>query len=220
MSGAVVVMARAPRPGACKTRLEPLLGADGCAQLQTALIRNACVFARAAGRATMLAFDPPDAIRDLEAISPRHAELVAQSGGSLGDRLTDVAAIAFARFGGPVVLIGTDAPLLGPHHLAAIDNALDGGLDACLVPATDGGYALLALARQVDAAFALPSAAWGGPEVRRLTIAALQSARLRIGVLEPIDDLDTPDDARRLVRHPTCPPTIRAILEPYLAVTA
>ncbi len=31
MSGGILIMARAPRPGACKTRLEPLLGSVGFA---------------------------------------------------------------------------------------------------------------------------------------------------------------------------------------------
>ena len=34
---AAIVIAKAPRPGLCKTRLEPLLGPDGCARLQAAL---------------------------------------------------------------------------------------------------------------------------------------------------------------------------------------
>lgn len=220
MSGAIVVMARAPRPGCCKTRLEPLLGTEGCARLQAELIRTALATASAAGPATVLAFDPPEAGPELDPLVPSHAELLAQDEGSLGERLTHAAAFAFERFGGPVTLVGTDAPLLTPRHLATVHDALGDGVDACLVPAYDGGYALLALTRRVDAAFALPHEAWGGPEVRALTISALRHAGLRIGLLEPIDDLDTPDDARRLARHPACPPAIRAILEPYLAVAA
>ena len=38
---AALVMAKAPRAGEVKTRLEPLLGPEGCARLQAALIRNA-----------------------------------------------------------------------------------------------------------------------------------------------------------------------------------
>ncbi len=43
-------MARAPGPGACKTRLEPLLSADSCAALQAQLIRHTAEWAHASGR--------------------------------------------------------------------------------------------------------------------------------------------------------------------------
>ena len=46
---AAIVIAKAPRPGLCKTRLEPLLGAQGCADLQAALIRRATAWAAEVG---------------------------------------------------------------------------------------------------------------------------------------------------------------------------
>jgi uncharacterized protein len=220
MSGAVVVMARAPLPGRCKTRLEPLLGAQRCAELQTTLIRQALALASTSPRATVLAFDPPGMRAELERLAGSGVELVEQPEGSLGDRLTAAAAFAFERFGGPIVLMGIDAPLLGARHLAAVDDAFVRGLDAYMVPATDGGYALLGLRRRADSVFALPTDAWGGPDVRALTLAALHRAGLRVGLFEPVDDLDTPDDARRLVRHPACPAELRAVLAPHLAVAA
>ncbi len=45
---AAIVIAKAPRPGLCKTRLEPVLGPDGCARLQRALLRRAAAWAAAA----------------------------------------------------------------------------------------------------------------------------------------------------------------------------
>jgi glycosyltransferase A (GT-A) superfamily protein (DUF2064 family) len=41
MSAAVLVMAKAPQPGRVNTRLQPLLGKEGCAQMQVELIRRA-----------------------------------------------------------------------------------------------------------------------------------------------------------------------------------
>jgi uncharacterized protein len=220
MTGAVVVMARAARPGACKTRLEPLLGPAGCAELQAALIRHALALASATPRSTVFAFDPPDATAELKRLVGADVLLVPQADGSLGERLAAAVAIAFNSFGGPVTVIGCDMPLLSPGHLAAVDAALASGCDACLVPASDGGYGLLALARPAPGAFALPPEAWGGPDVRSLTLAALRRLGLGIGLFDAIDDLDTPDDARRLARHPACPPAVRALIEPHLARAA
>ena len=45
MAVSVLVMAKAPRAGSVKTRLEPLLGPDGCARLQAALIETVTAWA-------------------------------------------------------------------------------------------------------------------------------------------------------------------------------
>jgi len=42
----VLVMAKAPRAGLVKTRLHPLLGPQGCAHLQTGLIRRTVLVAQ------------------------------------------------------------------------------------------------------------------------------------------------------------------------------
>lgn len=80
VSGAILIMARAPRPGACKTRLEPLLGADGCAVLQAQLIRHTAEWAQASGRPVWVAFDPPDAEPQIAAHVPVPVALFAQHG--------------------------------------------------------------------------------------------------------------------------------------------
>jgi glycosyltransferase A (GT-A) superfamily protein (DUF2064 family) len=113
---------------------------------------------------------------------------------------------------GPLCVIGTDAPLLGPEHLHAAERALRRGSDACLIPAHDGGYALIALARPTTAAFRLPAGAWGGPDVLELTVRALRTAGLSHTLLEPVADLDTPADALALRDDDRCPPAIRAAL--------
>lgn len=202
-------MARAPRPGAAKTRLEPLLGSDGCARLQAELIRHTIGWATAAARRVAVAFTPADARADLAALCGPGVALFAQSGGDLGERMAAAADRAFT--GAPLAVVGTDAPLLA-SRLAAVGRELAAGRHACVVPALDGGYALLALARPARAAFALPPTTWGGPEVCALTLRALADAGLSTALLDPVDDLDTPADARALAADPRCPAPIRDIL--------
>lgn len=45
MGVSVLVMAKAPRAGSVKTRLEPLLGPEACARLQGALIEAVTAWA-------------------------------------------------------------------------------------------------------------------------------------------------------------------------------
>jgi rSAM/selenodomain-associated transferase 1 len=208
----VLIMARAPRPGEAKTRLQPLLGAAGCARLQAALIRHTSHWAVTVTTCTWVAFTPLDARAELADLVPSGTVLLPQDGDDLGARLTHAAARAHGR--GSLVVVGTDAPLLGPAHVRAAARELRRGWDACIVPALDGGYTLIALARPTPEAFGLPAVAWGGPDVLALTLRALHRARRSCRLLEPVADLDTPSDAAALRADPRCPPVIRALLSP------
>lgn len=209
---AVLIMARAPRPGAAKTRLERLLGRDGCARLQTALIRHTAEWVARASTRPWLAFTPADAGAELAVLVPSTVELFPQDDGDLGRRLRHATDHVMRHERGPVVVVGTDAPTLGPAHVRFAEHALDHGGDACIVPAYDGGYALLALAEQNPAAFDLPSESWGGPHVLELTLEALHASGSGVALLDPVRDLDTPADARQVASDPRCPAAIKALL--------
>jgi rSAM/selenodomain-associated transferase 1 len=208
----ILIMARAPRPGQAKTRLELMLGPDGCARLQTELIRHTAGWVTRTTRSAWLAFTPPDGRAELSGLVPRRVRLFPQDAGDLGARLRAATELVFRRRGGPLMVIGTDAPELGPVHLRFAEHALAIGHDACLVPALDGGYALIALARPTPAAFDLPPDAWGGPEVLARTMSALQAAGCKTELLEPVRDLDTPADARYVAADPRCPPPVKLAL--------
>lgn len=205
-------MARAPRPGACKTRLIPLLGAEGCARLQERLIRHTAAWASAATSSTWLAFEPLDALQEMAGLLPPGVQSFPQVGGDLGERLRAAADRVFASQHWPVAVIGTDAVELSAVHLRLASRAIAAGHDACLIPALDGGYALIALARPTPAAFQLPRQAWGGPDVLALTLAALEDAGCSYALTEPVRDLDTPADARQIAAEPRCPATIAEII--------
>jgi rSAM/selenodomain-associated transferase 1 len=209
----ILIMARAPRPGEAKTRLEPLLGPDGCARLQAELIRHTARWVTRATRSAWLAFTPPDARDELAGLVPRRVRLFSQQDGDLGARLRAATELVFRRHGGALMVIGTDAPELGAVHLRFAEHALATGADACLVPALDGGYALIALARPTPAAFDVPPDAWGGPDVLALTMMALETAGCSSALLEPVRDLDTPADARYIAADPRCPPPVKRALQ-------
>lgn len=215
--GGVLIMAKAPRRREVNTRLEPLLGAQGCVALQHALIAHAVGWATRAAERVWLAYAPADAEAQIREMMPAQVQIFAQSDGDLGRRLRH----AVARVGGEhdrmLAVVGVDAPLLGGPQVRAAFAALRGSFDACIVPALDGGYCLLALAQASEAAFRLPPAAWGGPLVLDLTLQALREAGLRVKRLPPVGDLDVPADALRLLADPRCPAAIRRTLSAAVA---
>ena len=207
---AAIVIAKAPRPGLCKTRLEPVLGPDGCARLQRALLRRAAAWAAAVGT-SYVAFTPDDARDEIAELAPR-ARLIGQVEGDLGDRLAAATGTVLAEHGGPIVLIGSDTPQLTPAHAEWALDDLGDGIDVTFGPASDGGYYLVGLREPHPEVFALPTEAWGGPDVLRLSLEAASAAGLSLGMLRSERDLDEAGDVGAFLADPLTPPDVRAAL--------
>jgi len=188
----IAVFARAPVAGEAKTRLIPVLGADGAAALQRRLIEHTLTTACTVPGAQVTLWVAGDSEHPfITEVSARFGvALAAQVGNDLGARMQH----AFEAAGAPLVLIGTDCPQLGPADLAAAAAALAAN-DVVIQPATDGGYVLIGLARPQPALF--ESIDWGGPQVLRQTQARIATIGLRCALRPTLDDLDTPADLQR-----------------------
>lgn len=192
MSVAVVVMAKAPHAGWVKTRLVPALGAEGAARLAARMLRHTLDEAAVAavGEVELCgASDGGDALlRD--AAARVGAKLADQGDGDLGARLARAAqrALLDAR---AVLILGTDAPALNAATIREAARAL-ADHDAVLVPALDGGYALIGLTRFDPRLFS--GIAWSTDRVLAQTRAALSAAGFRTLELESVHDIDEAAD--------------------------
>lgn len=198
-STAVLVFARAPVPGAAKTRLMPALGADGAARASAALTRRALRTAAEANRGAVELWCAPDCDHPFFADCAREfgVTLHAQSTGDVGRRMAHAFDDALGRHA-RVVLIGADAVSLQAADLAAAAMALNGH-DAAFAPAEDGGYLLVALRSPQPALFDGP--AWGTPSVWTQTRARVDALGLRTCVLPTGYDVDHPADWQRALRE-------------------
>ena len=195
---AAIIFARAPRPGAVKTRLIPLLGAGGAAELHARLVKQTLETARAASFRRIELHGTPDINDPFFRFCAGHfsVALAAQAGGDLGARM--LAAFASALATHPrVLLLGSDCPALAASHLRQADRALREGADAVLVPCEDGGYALIGL-RRVDARL-FDGIAWSSENVMAETRKRLTGLGWHWRELETLWDIDRPEDYRRLV---------------------
>jgi uncharacterized protein len=181
----ILVFAKAPVAGRVKTRLIPALGADGAAALARDMLERTLSEALASGLEVELVGDPDPA----GWYRGPPVRLSAQGPGDLGARL----ARAAARTRPPMLLIGTDCPELDRARLAAAAAAL-ARVPAVLIPALDGGYVLLGLARSHPSLF--EGIAWGGPEVAAATLARLRALGWPVEVGAPLRDIDSPADLR------------------------
>jgi hypothetical protein len=192
---AVLVFARAPVPGEAKTRLIPALGAAGAASLAARFVRRSLRTAVAAGVGPVELACSPDAQQPFFVQCQRDFGVGAtpQQGRDLGERMAEAARRHLAHR--PVLLVGTDIPPLTPAHLRTAAAALATN-DAVVIPAEDGGYVLLGLARWSPRLFErLP---WGSAEVMASTRERLRELGWRWRELPALWDVDRPEDLARL----------------------
>jgi rSAM/selenodomain-associated transferase 1 len=191
---AVAMLAKAPLAGFAKTRLIPVLGADGAAVLQARLTERAAATACAAAIGPVTLWATPDETHPAIQALCAHLDiaLARQGDGDLGARM--LAAVAAAN--GPSLVIGTDCPALTSDHLRTAADILRGGADAVVVPAEDGGYALIGMRRAQPSLFCNMS--WSTPDVMDETRQRLR--QLGLSWQEPVTlwDVDVPADLERL----------------------
>ncbi len=196
----VAVLTRAPASGG-KTRLFAALQQPHDPALLEALLLDTIDGIGASGIARIVAVDPEEAAADVRRLLPGDVDVIGQPPGSLGDRMRLVMTTLFAAGAASVVLVGSDLPELEPatvnRAFALIEAHPE---DLVLGPATDGGYYLLG-ATHVPEVF--DGIAWGTAGVLAETMAAAARAGLRVHVLDPLSDVDSPADLDRLAASGT-----------------
>jgi len=176
----------------------PRLGRWGAARLQARLTERTLRTARAARLGPIELHGAPRAGLPFFLRCARRfgASLHVQRGRDLGERMQHAAAQALRR-ARAAILIGTDCPMLSVRDLRAAARALQGGVDAVLVPAEDGGYALIGLRRADPRAFR--DIAWGSGTVYAVTRARSAALGWRVRVQRTVWDLDRPEDLTRRI---------------------
>jgi uncharacterized protein len=202
----VAVFAKAPVPGAVKTRLAGVLGPEGAASLHAALVRHALDVARRAQLGAVELWCAPDTDHEFFVACAAAGDVVLrrQEGEDLGTRMRHACDTALADGFAPIV-IGSDCPALAPQDLVAAAGALRTH-DVAIAPAEDGGYVLLGLSRACPELF--EGIAWSSPEVMAQTRARLAEAGVAWHELPARWDVDRPEDYARLRREGLLPEVV------------
>jgi hypothetical protein len=192
----LVVFAKAPQPGAAKTRLIPALGAEGAADLARRMLARTLQQALAAGVGPVeLCMSPAPGYKAWHGVAlPAGVACTAQGEGDLGQRM----ARAVARVTGQqqsVLLFGTDCPALTAAHLREADRQL-ARHDAVLLPVADGGYILIGLKTPCPELFT--DMAWSTPAVAAETLRRMAALGLREWQGPTLHDIDEPADLAHL----------------------
>lgn len=196
-----MIFAKAPIPGAVKTRLIPALGPAGAAHLALRMLENALQIAVDARLGPVQLHCAPDAGHpDLQAAAARaRATCLAQRPGDLGERMRSALAAAL-QLSPRALLLGTDCPALDADVLREADAALAAGADSVFVPTVDGGFALSGFRREalvaIDQVFAgIP---WSTSAVMSSIRDQLSRAGLRWTELATLVDVDEPAELKHI----------------------
>jgi uncharacterized protein len=183
----LVLFARYPTAGACKTRLIPALGPAGAANLHRRLTERTVAVLRATDAPVTVAYTGASAA-DFSAWLGTDVELVDQVEGDLTARL--LACLDPA----PVIFFGADTPDLALHHVEAAIAALDHN-DVVIGPAEDGGYYLIGMRPALPEL--LTDMPWSTDQVLPETLARLDERGIVPVLLETLADCDRPGDLAR-----------------------
>ncbi len=183
----LILFARFPVAGECKTRLIPALGAEGAASLHRHLTERTIGVMLKTGVPVTLAFTGA-AQSDFEHWLGHDVTLVKQVDGDLTAKL--LACLNPA----PVIFFGADTPDLGTHHVVAAITGLQTH-DVVIGPAEDGGYYLIAMRNALPEL--LTDMPWSTEQVMTETLARLTRLGIAPLLLETLSDCDRPEDLAR-----------------------
>ncbi len=180
------IFAKPPRPGLVKTRLIPDIGAENAARVYRYCLKHTLRMARDSGIDYQLYLTEES---DDELL--RDEPFAIQQGGNLGTRMLNAVKELLARSPDGAIIIGTDCLDIRVDHLRSAAQAL-ASHELVLLPAVDGGYALIGCGKAEPALF--DDVAWSSDRVLAQTLANAEKLRYRTSSLETVRDIDTLQD--------------------------
>lgn len=191
----LIVFAKSPQPGQCKTRLIPLIGKQKACDFYKSLVTHCFQTLNELQGIGISIHVFPDTQDDfLQTLNQQsNFQMHKQQGNDLGERMYFAMQRALLN-SSKVVLIGTDTPLLSKAYIDSAFNALNKH-DVVYGPAEDGGYVLIG-ANKIDASL-FQNINWSTDKVLQQSLLKSNAADYKVKLLNTLWDIDTPDDYLR-----------------------
>jgi hypothetical protein len=182
----VGIFAKPPRPGLVKTRLIPDIGAARAARIYRYCLEYTLELVRHSGLdyELYLSEESDDHLF-------QHEQYSIQKGADLGARMLNALGEMISGHPDGAIIIGTDCLDIHIGHLQTAAQALSNN-ELVLLPAIDGGYALIGCSRLDSALF--DGVTWSSERVLEQTVINAEKLNYRISLLETVRDIDTLQD--------------------------
>lgn len=194
----LVIMAKAPKPGAVKTRLAPGLSPDTVTDFYCCLLDDTLALARSLSDVEVAIMCPSPDVDELKQLAGNETSIVAQRGEGLAAGLTSVFA-HFAESGRRrTIAFNSDSPHL-PRSVLETSFETLAAHDLVVGPTHDGGYYLVGAKASHPALFA--NDAMGTSSALEKLLSHARTLELSVGFAVPSYDIDVPDDLTRLAEE-------------------
>jgi hypothetical protein len=196
-------MAKAPRPGAVKTRLASSFSPEAVTAFYCCLLEDTLALARSLGDVEVAIMCPDSDVNELAQLAGNGTSVVAQQGKGLAAGLTSV----FAHFAPDhrreahprrTIAFNSDSPNLPRSVLEDAFETL-AVHDVVVGPTHDGGYYLVGAKASHPTLFANDGMGTSSALDRLLTRA--RDLELSVGFADPFYDIDVADDLIRLAEE-------------------
>lgn len=190
MKKCLIIFSRYPEPGTTKTRMIPVLGATGAANLQRQMTEHTLKQVKQLQESGSVEVEIHFTGGNHQLMSKwlgTNLTYYSQVAGDLGNRMESGFAQAFQKGKQKVVTIGIDCPALNSSILKSAFDALQ-QQDLVLGAAKDGGYYLIGLNRLIPELF--QNISWGSDRVLAQTEAIAKTLGLKIAYLPQLRDVD------------------------------
>src|SRR5205807_5159167 len=191
----LVIMAKAPRPGAVKTRLVSSLSAEAVTAFYGCLLDDTLALARSLSDVEVAIMCPDSDVDELSKLAGHRASVIAQKGEGLAAGLTSV----FTHFADGhqrrTIAFNSDSPHLPRSILEDAFETL-AVHDVVVGPTHDGGYYLVGAKAGHPTLFA--GDGMGTSSALERLLSRARTLELSVGFADPFWDIDVADDLIRL----------------------
>jgi rSAM/selenodomain-associated transferase 1 len=191
----LVIMAKAPKPGAVKTRLTPSLSLNAVVAFYCCLLDDTLALARSLSDVEVAIMCPDSDVAELTQLAGNEASVVAQKGEGLAAGLTSVFAHFTEERQQRIIAFNSDSPHL-PRSV--LENAFEtlAAHDVVVGPTHDGGYYLVGAKTSHPTLFAHDG--MGTSSALERLLSRVRVLELSLGFVDPFYDIDVSDDLTRL----------------------
>jgi rSAM/selenodomain-associated transferase 1 len=191
----IVIMAKAPRIGAVKTRLTRSLSPEAVTDFYRCLLDDTLALAGSLGDVNVAIMCPDSDVSELARWAVKEVDVVAQKGEGLAAGLTSV----FAHFASDrqrrIIAFNSDSPHLPRSVLEDAFEAL-AAHDMVVGPTHDGGYYLVGAKTSHRTLF--EGDGMGTSSALERLVCRARTLQLSLGFVSPFYDIDVADDLTRL----------------------
>jgi rSAM/selenodomain-associated transferase 1 len=190
----LVIMAKAPRAGAVKTRLIPSLSPQAVIDFYCCLLEDTLALAHSLSGVDVAIMCPGSDVNELKQLAGSEANVVGQKGEGLAAGLKSVFA-HFARGQRRTVAFNSDSPHLPSSVLEDAFETL-AARDVVVGPTHDGGYYLVGARASNPKLFT--GDGMGTSSALEQLLSRARALDLSVGFAIPFYDIDVADDLTRL----------------------